>query len=105
MNLTATITAAIALISGIAGGWIYIDDRFEHRNAALFARKQIEVKIAAVDMDSEQQQIQLRLDIMEDRIWREKKKEDPDLERLDRWNTQIKRLEKRYDLIDQKRYK
>lgn len=94
--------AVLTGVSSIVGGWVYVDDRWELREAAQEARSELEQQIAAVDMGSEQAQIQLRLDIIEDRVEREQEKPVPRNNRLWKWQKQMQRLEQRYELLDEK---
>lgn len=75
-------------VSMIFGGWLYVDGYFA---------KAADLSNVAIGL--EQSQIQLRIDILEDRIDREIEKKSPNQRRIDKMNNQINRLEERYKIL------
>ena len=82
------ITGGITGISMILGGWLYVDSYFAKA-----------ADLGHVASALEQSQIQLRIDILEDRIDRETEKLAPNQRRIDKMNNQIHRLEERYKIL------
>lgn len=101
--IIGSVTAVAGLLSSVVGGWLFVDQRFEQRLNAQLERGELKQHIVAVSVNAEQQQIQMRLDVMEDREEREREKSQPDRMKIERWRKQMQRLEKRYDRLDQKR--
>lgn len=75
-------------ISMVLGAWLYVDSYFAKSS-----------ELTAVASNLEQSQIQLRIDILEDRIDRESEKQSPNRRRIEKWNSQIGRLEKREEIL------
>jgi len=85
-------TAAIlAVIGAIFSAWLFMDSHFA-KDAAL---KIVQQEAQVAKWTFEESQNTLRMDILEDRIWREQSKTAPDNIQILRWNNQIVSLEKR----------
>lgn len=94
----AMIGSVVTLITTIIGAWLFMDDRFAHAGPTNQA-----IKLA--EMSSEESTILIRMDIMEERMAREKRQTVPDTIKIEKMDRQLQRMEKRYDSIQQIRDK
>ncbi len=85
------IVGGVTGISMILGGWLYVDSYFA---------KAADLSHIAVTL--EQSQLQLRIDVLEDRIDREVEKTEPNARRIEKMQSQIHRYELRYEALIQK---
>ena len=88
---TIEIGVATTGVSLILGAWLYVDSYFA--SAA---------DLSMVALSLEQAQIQLRIDVLEDRIDREIEKSSPNKRKIDKMNSQIDRLEVRQEALIRK---
>lgn len=84
------LSGALGLIGTIVGGWLFLDSYFVH--ASDFNKNKV---------STEQTMIEMRIDILEGRYYRAKDRKD--IETMHRLEQQIKRLEQRRQVLDQRR--
>jgi hypothetical protein len=82
------ISLSTATISSLFGGWFYMESHFASAS-----------ELRSIANTLEQSQIQLRLDILDDRIYREQQKENADVGRIGMMEAQIRRLEARQQTL------
>ena len=82
------IVGGVSGVSVILGGWLYVDSYFAKA-----------ADLSDIATALEQSQIQLRLDIIEERVDRELEKPEPNERRIEKFNNQLRRLEKRYEFL------
>jgi len=93
---TIELVAGSTGIALVFGGWLYVDTYFAHAK---------DLKIVSITM--EQSLIQLRIDVLENRIDRELEKcheinDGPDQRKIDKMKNQIRRLEARQNVLSEK---
>jgi len=87
----AQTAAILAVLGAIFSAWLFMDNHFA-KDAAL---RVVQQEAQVTKWTFEESQNTLRMDILEDRIWREQGKASPDNIQILRWNNQIVSLEKR----------
>lgn len=99
-NVEVPIAATAGMLTIIAmffGGWFFADGYFAHAEDLLPIQKKNQV----MEWSFEQSQNDMRIDITEDRIWREEQKPNPDRNRIKKWEGQIQKYEMRQDHLQQ----
>ena len=91
----AGIANIVIILGGIFGSWFFADNYFAHADDIVAVSQETKV----TKWTFEQSQNDLRMDILEDRIWREKKQPNPDQSQIERWERQIKKIEQRQQYL------
>ena len=91
----AALAGVITCITAIIGAWIFIDGHFARASDFMEMKKTIQL----AEWSFEANQNLMRQDILEDRIWREKNQPTPDRSRIEKWEKQIDRIERRQDRL------
>ncbi len=90
-------SAVIAFITSIISGWLFIDGYFAH--AGEIDKVGTEIKVQGWTM--EQSVIDLRLDVIDERLTRELKKKEPDREKVRKFEKSMHKLETRQEWLQQ----
>ena len=96
LSLTA-LTTVLTIITTVIGAWLFMDARFAHAEDLEEVKQEAQVQ----GWTMEQSQLDLRADIVEDRIWREEQKSEPNSTIVSRWKKQLLKLEKRAQWLQQ----
>ena len=91
------IASVMTIIGMLFGAWFFADGYFVH--ASDFLRMQQKHQVSKWTF--EQSQNDLRMDIIEDRIWREGKQTAPDQNQIIRWRGQVNKIEQRQNHLQQ----
>jgi chromosome segregation ATPase len=111
-KVIAMISGTVTLLLVLGGAAFTIDERHTSTVEADSHLDQMTIEVAgqfkAID-DSRQLdnlnnaliQTQIRMDILEDRLWREQQKGNPSQEYINKLKGDLRKLEKRYDQINE----
>lgn len=102
ITVTGWIAVIVPVLTAAFSAFAYVDNRYETKTEAKGLYEELNYQVAMGDYSVEQSLLQLRLDVIEERLLREEGRPTPDREKIKRWSLQMERIEKRYQLIDEK---
>ena len=100
-KVIAMISGAVMLVIAVGTAAFQIDDRHAHTMEVAGQFKSIDDSRNNDNMQNALALTQIRLDILEDRLFREQSKESPSAEYITKLKSDIRKLNKQFDLINE----
>ncbi|MCP4459767.1 MAG: hypothetical protein GY816_17350 [Cytophagales bacterium] len=95
------VSGTLIFLLAAGGAAFHIDDRHAHTIEVAGQFKAIDDSRQLDNLHNSLIQTQIRIDILEDRLWREKQKAAPSTEYINKLQNDLRKLNKQYDQINE----